>query len=333
MKAKKNRYGEITSDFKEAFKYFNMSSQKGDPEAMFYYGRFLEFGNGHNQIDSKEAAKLYKKSYENGSLSGCAFYGYSLIDEKFGGELNEIEGLKLIKYSCDHNNPTGLNCYGYLNDLGIAGVDEDVEKAFKFYKKAADLGDPAALSNVGNCYKNGHGVQKNVDLGLKYLKLALEEGSSRAAMLIASTISDSDCVSKVDREKSAEYFRLSVDMGSRSAIYEYCCFLFNDTNNLQKNAEELRKYLSIGYKLKEIDTMQLMGALYLDGGVVYDRDQERGVKIWKECVELGSLEAANHLADLYQKGSVDISPNQSEAQKYRNIANNKSAKSKCCLLI
>ena len=332
-KHKSNQYGEIKPDFKEAFKYFKMSSQKGDPEGMFHYATFLENGYAQNIINCKEAAKLYKKSYEKGDLNGCALYGYTLIDKKFGCELNEIEGVRLIKYSCDCNCPIGINSYGYLVGVGLAGVDEDDEKAVKYYKKAAQLGNPGAIANLAIKYKFGDCLPKNIDLALKYMKLAIEEGSPRSALNYALTISDTDYVSRVDREKSTEYFKLAIEMGSRAAISDYCWFIYNDKNNLKDNASELRKYLALGYKLKDIDTMRLQGALYLDGGVVYDRNQDHGVQIWKECVELGSVEADQSLADLYQKGSVDIKADQSEAQKYKNIASSNNAKSKCCLLI
>lgn len=333
MKHKSNQYGEITPDFKEAYKYFNMSSQKGDPQGMYCLGTFLENGHGQTQINNKEAAKLYKKSYDKGDLAGCALYGYTLIEEKFGNPLNEIEGVKLIKYSCDCNNSVGINSYGYLVNLGLAGIDEDGEKAVKYYKKAADLGNAAAISNVGICYRDGDGFPKNVDLGLKYMKLAVEEGSPQAALNIATTISDTNFVSKVDNDEATKYFKTAIEMGSRSAISKYCIFILNDKNNLDDNVTEIRKYLNLGYKLRDKDTMRLQGAIYMDGGTIYSRDQERGVKIWKECVELGDMDAAQYLADLYQKGDVDIKADQNEAQKYRNMVISKSPKSKCCLLI
>lgn len=41
------------------------------------------------------------------------------------------------------------------------GVEKDKEMAFKYYMKAAELGNDEAMAEVGMCYLNGEGVNQS----------------------------------------------------------------------------------------------------------------------------------------------------------------------------
>lgn len=47
---------------------------------------------------------------------------------------------------------------------------------FKYYKLSADKGNVLAYRNVGMCYLNGIGTDKNPSLTYKYYKLAADSG-------------------------------------------------------------------------------------------------------------------------------------------------------------
>lgn len=325
----KNKFGKIKADFQEAFKYFVKASQKGDADGMFYHGNFLENGFGGVEIDLKEAAKLYKKSYEKGSFIGYAFYGYTFIDKKFGN-LNEVEGLRLIKYSCDKNCPHGINTFAYLIDMGIAGIEKDESRSFDYYKKAAELGNYVAMNNVGTFYKDGNIVEQDLDLAIKYFQFAYNGGSLIAANNLANIYSE-EKYNRIDKKKAAKLFKKSFEFGFKRSLNDYCWLLLKDEENLEKNLPDLKKYLDIGRSIKDVDTMRLQAALYLDGGKVYDKNQQLGIQILKECTELGSEDAISDLIKIYEKGDDNIKPNEKEVQKYRNMLT--SPKSQCCLLI
>ncbi len=57
------------------------------------------------------------------------------------------------------NNPATLNRIGYMYAKG-RGVRENQEKAFLWYKKAAELGFPASQFNLGLMYEQGRGTKK-----------------------------------------------------------------------------------------------------------------------------------------------------------------------------
>lgn len=329
LKKKENKYGKIVPNHKEALEYIKVAAGQEDPEGLYQYGYFNEFGIGGLPINIKEAVKYYKSAYEKGNLSAYSSYGYTMLDEKFGN-LNEPEGFRLIKYSCDHNNPVGLDTYGLLFSLGLGGLEKNEEKSFYYIKKAADLGDCAALANLALSYKNGVGVEKNMNTAIKYCELAIEEGSCRAAVTLYNISTDPESGVPTDKEKALKYLKHAADHGSRDAISEYCFYLTNDKDNLEKNKNRLKKYLDKALELKAIDGMKLYGAILLDG-IIFPKDELLALKIWKECASLGDKGVMEDIAQLFEKGEGKIERNPKEAQKYRDMASNQQ--SKCCLLI
>ena len=60
------------------------------------------------------------------------------------------------------------------------GVKQDYEKAFTWYKKAAEQGDAAAQFILGSMYYNGSGVTKDYKLAYVWGSLAAEQGHEQA---------------------------------------------------------------------------------------------------------------------------------------------------------
>ena len=51
---------------------------------------------------------------------------------------------------------------------------KSLDKAFEWYLKAAENGSTEAQFNVGVCYLNGHGVEKNSEKAIHYFTQAAE---------------------------------------------------------------------------------------------------------------------------------------------------------------
>ena len=46
--------------------------------------------------------------------------------------------------------------------------------SFKYYKLSADKGNTTAQNNLGNCYLNGIGTEKDYEIAFKYYKLSAD---------------------------------------------------------------------------------------------------------------------------------------------------------------
>ena len=72
-----------------------------------------------------------------------------------------------------------------MNNLGVCykngtGVEKDARQEVEWYRKAAELGSAAAMNNLGVCYENGTGVEKDARQALSWYDKGAESGSSKA---------------------------------------------------------------------------------------------------------------------------------------------------------
>lgn len=330
-KSKKNKYGEINADFNEAFKYYKMASKKGYPSGMTHHGLFIRDGIGGAEIDIKEAQKLFKEAYEKGDLDGCAYYGNTLIDENFGN-VNEVEGLRLIKYACDNGSPIGIAGYAYYNYYAQCGFKKNDEKAFKYYKLAAEHKSASALKIIGDFYRDGNLVEKDIEKAIKYYELSYENGEYLAANALGEIYDSKEFKEFYDLSKAQKYYKFAFEAGYLPSLCSYCLALCYDKENLDKNIHELRRHLILGEQLKDTETMCLRSVLYLDGDI-FSKNNQFAISILKECADLGSEYAMEELIKIYEKGFESIKPDPKEENKYRKMLEKKTMKSKCCLLI
>ena len=60
------------------------------------------------------------------------------------------------------------------------GTTQNIPEAIKYLTLAADKGDPQAMGNLGACYYNGIGVEKNELKGTDLLRKAAKGGNEEA---------------------------------------------------------------------------------------------------------------------------------------------------------
>ena len=60
------------------------------------------------------------------------------------------------------------------------GVKQDLTEAAKWYKKSAEQGKASAQLNLGMMYISGRGIRQNIDEGKKWLSKAAEQGDVTA---------------------------------------------------------------------------------------------------------------------------------------------------------
>lgn len=68
---------------------------------------------------------------------------------------------------------------GLCYDNGT-GVEKDPQQAVYWYQKAAEQGDASAQFNLGLCYENGKGVEQDQKQALSWYQKAADQGDEDA---------------------------------------------------------------------------------------------------------------------------------------------------------
>ncbi len=188
---------EIEQDYNKAFSLFVESAEKGNPNAQYCLGCCYKNGQGCSKNEDMSIT-WYIKAAENGNEAAKGII-YNLALDYYKNK-NWPLAIKLFKSLSNLNHEDSSFMYGWclennkvndfkvipadyyskvrspskmveIGDKFISGTDFNIIKfstAFKWYKRAADLGYFKAIFSVGYCYENGIGVVKDESKALMY---------------------------------------------------------------------------------------------------------------------------------------------------------------------
>ena len=98
---------------------------------------------------------------------------------------NYTEAAKYYKQALQYGHPKAQNNLGNLYKVG-RGVARDVQEAFRLYMASAQQGNTTAMRNVALCYQDGIGTAADFDQAVAWLMTAAEQKDHYACAALAS---------------------------------------------------------------------------------------------------------------------------------------------------
>lgn len=173
----------VPKDYEKAAKWANQSALLGMPESCLVLGLLYYDGQGVPQDYEKAAEWLLK-------VENCAEIIVNAAQSKLffmyltglGVPQNDEKATEIL---CKQNGCTLAEAQrslgaSYENGNDTYGIEKDVDKAFKWFFKAAENGDAEAQYKLAQLYWNGLGVTEDFPEGLKWLKKSAENGYAEA---------------------------------------------------------------------------------------------------------------------------------------------------------
>ncbi|RIB08295.1 hypothetical protein C2G38_2271551 [Gigaspora rosea] len=136
--------------------------------------------------------------------------------------------------------------FGWNYHHGI-GVKKDEKKAFEYYLKAAELGNPVAMNDVGLCYKYGIGVEINYQNAFQYRMKFADLGDAYGMCGVGLHYDNGIGVDQ-DYNKAFEYYEKAANMGVNGAMSNVAKSYRNGIGtkkDIQKANYWFRKYKSL----------------------------------------------------------------------------------------
>lgn len=183
--------------------------------ADYYYKEYLNQEEEKEEELLKESLKYYKIAARNQHVEAQ----YKLFEIYSNGEIIEKDNQEAIKWLKESAEQ------GYAeaqNDLGIYCRDESKfgkKLAFGWFEKAARQGYAEAQTNVGECYKEGLGVERNTQRAFYWFNEAAKKGVARAQYYMGECYKNDEGVCR-DFVKAVEYYRKAAEQGYMEAQYE-----------------------------------------------------------------------------------------------------------------
>lgn len=128
---------------------------------LFALGMDYYFGRNNKTRNIKKACEYFGRV----ETSGC--------DDETGTTLNLI--LRAEQGDADAQNILGVR---FQN--GSFGFPRNLPLAAEWYRKSHEQGFSYGTCNLGRCYLDGTGVERNEETGVRYLRTAAEKGNRDA---------------------------------------------------------------------------------------------------------------------------------------------------------
>lgn len=168
---------------------------------------------------------------------------------------------------------------GMIHHLGLEGVDRDPRRAFDYFRRAADGGNPLGAYKLG-CFYAGQGdgvVEDDPDLALRYKLAAAEAGYVLAQMDVAQIYAD-----RGDSSRALHWYDAAARQGDWTALFMAFFRVMPDA----PHANRPRAWL---YYRAMMDTLERMPASEMSG------DEERELEAvraeMQRFVETGMTES------------------------------------------
>lgn len=224
-------------------KYLNADGVDLDYEkALAYFDDVESSDDSRGAEYKKKAEELYENVKE---------YFQDVMDAAADGEDVALNVLGMIYAG-----------YSKYRQMGLV-VKPDKRTAFDYFMKAADAQNADAMDNLGNCYKNGDGVDKDI-------------------------------------EKAAEWYRKSAECGWLSGVYHYATCLRKGEGVEKDEKEALRWYMKAGAS-GHGRSLNMLGSC-AEKGHGMNEDPELAFEWYRLAAESGDAESMNDLGRCYHNG-------------------------------
>ncbi|KAL0252009.1 hypothetical protein GEMRC1_001221 [Eukaryota sp. GEM-RC1] len=169
------------------------------------------------------------------------------------------------------------------NDFQIEKSNDEL--AFEGYQEAAERGDAEAMVNLGNCFLNGIGVNKNERQAVYWFLEALYKGNSNARNNLGQTI---------------QWCQIHAEIGDELAMTALgVCYHHGE--GIQKNHSKAVYWYQQAANLGKTVAMNNLGVCYHNGEGI-QKEHSKAVYWYQKATDLGNSNAMNNLGICYENG-------------------------------
>jgi len=247
--------------------------------------------------DKKASIELLEKSAKLGSAVGDVFL--CLVDADFIGEKQNYT--KAME--CDLK-AANIGIVAAMTEIGdfykeSRGVRQDYARAMEWYLKAADKGDVDAMRNIGILYNNGQGVKQDYTKALEWYLKAANKGNTYSMARIAELYEYGRGVNR-DYPKAMTWYLKAANNGDTFSMMNIAYF-YADGQGVKKNQQKAMQWYRKAADNGDVDAMYVIGIWYSKGKGV-KQDYKQAMKWYRKAADKGDKDAMNQIADLYENG-------------------------------
>jgi TPR repeat protein len=295
-------------DFVKAFELFNKAAQAGHQDARFKVAMYCKYGTKGNVDMPMAITQLSLNLADPIHLQSCFELAKIYVEMKEYDTADGLFKVCTNAFYLDAFHEYGnLYLTHYAKREGITQKDREscLRYAKQLYRNGADMGCTECQYAVANLYMGGVGTTKNLQKAFTYYKLAADKNHVNAIVELAMRYFKGEGIEKNDK-KAFELFTKATDMGSdwayiNLAIMHY--FGKGTPQNYSVAYKILEQYAeSTAYAdISMYVAFYYLGRMYYFGQGV-SVDYKRAADLFAKSAKNGSKTAKSFLARQYELG-------------------------------
>ncbi|MBE6733889.1 MAG: toll/interleukin-1 receptor domain-containing protein [Ruminococcaceae bacterium] len=163
---------ETEKDMKKAEFYYRVGKHKGDIDAKYLFAALMIESDTANR---KQYLQEMEEAAEEGSVLAMTYLGDSIYDGKWGLAANKEKAYEWWRKAADKGEPAAMYFMAYGYQVGEC-FEKDYGLALMYALSSSEHKFPRAFRILGRAYENGRFVDKDVDIALDYYQKAVSLG-------------------------------------------------------------------------------------------------------------------------------------------------------------
>ena len=226
------------------------------------------------------------------------------------------EAYKWFSKAAEMGNANAMNGLGLIYEFG-RGVTKDYNEAAKWYRKSAEQGYAKGQANMGYMYEAGNGVEKDYNEAAKWYRKAAEQGYARGQANLGYMYEYGYGVNQ-DYAEAAKWYRKAAEQGYARG-QSNLGIMYENGRGVSKDYAEAAKWYSKAAEQGYAKAQNNLGNLYLNGNGV-TKDYNEAIKWFRKAAEQNYASGQANLGYMFEEG-YGVNQDYAEALKwYRKAA-------------
>lgn len=271
-------------NYSEAIYWYGIESKAENSYAKVQLAYIYQNGLGIEK-NIKIAKELLEEATELGNIEAYYRLAYIYMYEK---EFRNYEkAFLLFEIAANNDNEKAMNSLAYMYKNGL-GVNMDLEEAYNWYYLAANKGIDEAKLHLADLYLKGYGSYEDFDLILEFSRELAERNNVQAFFMLGDLTNNS--------EEAIYWYKKAFNLGHKNLAIQIAYRYIN----LNEEKEAYSWFLKASEQYNA-DAYYNLGYLNIYGTSI-KTNPIAAISYFENAANRGNVKAMNALAYLYKIG-------------------------------
>lgn len=228
-----------------------------------------------------------------------AGFSYTPVSEELKANKKEFRELLNQKIQSSAENPSALNDLGCMYASGI-GVRRNMKMAVAYLMEASMKNNLFGMLNMAQLYREGLGVDKDMEKARDLYRHAYEAGYTDAMVLCGDTYLEGSADAEPDYKNALICYQKAVFRRCPYASYRLG-WLYHEGLGVEQDSVKAWNYYQQALAMQYPDAMTDVGVFYRDG-VMVEKDYAKALECLNKAIAKGNARAMYELSQMYLRG-------------------------------